>query len=115
MNIMFEHLQQYPNIEVVGEAVDGEEGVVKAAQLQPTVVLMDINIPKLDGIAATRRIKKNSPHVAVVGLSVHAPGYMLDAMRKAGAFEILSKEKAVDEVYGTIQRAVAIHSTDSQP
>jgi DNA-binding NarL/FixJ family response regulator len=100
-------LQKYPNIEVVGEAVDGEEGVLKAGQLQPTVVLMDINIPKLDGIAATRRIKGNFPHIAVVGLSIHTQGYMLDAMLKAGAVEILSKEKSVDEVYTAIQRAAA--------
>ena len=100
-------LQNYPNIEVVGEAGDGEEGVLKAGQLKPAVVLMDINIPKMDGIAATRLIKANYPHVAVVGLTLDTQGYNLDAMQKAGAFEVLSKEKAFDELYGTIQRAVA--------
>jgi DNA-binding NarL/FixJ family response regulator len=100
-------LHNYPNIEVVGEAGDGEEGVLKAGQLQPTVVLMDINIPKMDGIAATRLIKTNYPHIAVVGLTLNTHGYNLDAMQKAGAFEVLSKEKAFDDLYGTIQRAVA--------
>jgi DNA-binding NarL/FixJ family response regulator len=100
-------LRNFPNIEVVGDAGDGEEGVLKASQLQPSVVLMDINIPKMDGIAATRLIKTNYPHIAVVGLTLHTQGYNLDAMQKAGAFEILSKEKVLDELYGALQRAVA--------
>ena len=100
-------LQNYPNIEMVGEAGDGEERILKTRQLQPAVVLMDINIPKLDGIAATRLTKANYPHVAVVGLTLNTQGYNLNAMQKAGAFEVLSKGKAFDELYGTIQRAVA--------
>jgi DNA-binding NarL/FixJ family response regulator len=68
---------------------------------------MDINIPRLDGIAATRRIKNSHPHIAVVGLSVNAHGYLVDAMLKAGAFEVLSKEKTLEDLYSAIQRAVA--------
>jgi len=100
-------LGKYSNIVIIGVAGDGEEGVLKAGQLQPTVVVMDINIPKLDGIAATRLIKANYPHIAVVGLSVNTQGYNLDAMLKAGAFETVSKENAFEELYGTLQRAVA--------
>lgn len=47
-------LGSYPNIHIVGEAADGEEALLKAGQLQPTVVLMDINMPKMDGFTATR-------------------------------------------------------------
>lgn len=100
-------LEKYSNIEIIGEAGDGEEGVLKAGQLQPTVVVMDINIPKLDGIAATRLIKANYPQIAVVGLTLNTQGYNLDAMLKAGAFETVSKESAFEELYGTLQRAVA--------
>jgi DNA-binding NarL/FixJ family response regulator len=100
-------LGKYSNIVIIGEAGDGEEGVLKAGQLQPTVVVMDINIPKLDGIAATRLIKTNYPHIAVVGLTLNTQGYNLDAMLKAGAFETVSKESAFEELYGTLQRAVA--------
>lgn len=78
---------------MVGEAGDGEERILKTRQLQPAVVLMDINIPKLDGIAATRLTKANYPHVAVVGLTLNTQGYNLNAMQKAGAFEVLSKGK----------------------
>ena len=53
-------LTLYPDIEIVGEATNGEEAVLRAEELQPAIVLMDINMPKLDGIAATRCIKANS-------------------------------------------------------
>ena len=52
-------LEAYPNIEVVGEASDGETAVLNAFKLQPTAIVMDINMPKMDGIAATRVIKKH--------------------------------------------------------
>ena len=100
-------LQSYPNLEVVGEAGNGEEAVLNAAKLQPTIVVMDIGMPSLDGIGATRLIKTQYPQMAVLGLSVNAPTYHVDAMLKAGAFEVLTKEKAVDELYSAIQRATA--------
>ena len=100
-------LMSYPNLEVVGEAGNGEEAVSIAAKLQPTIVVMDIGMPSLDGIGATRLIKTQYPQMAVLGLSVNAPTYHVDAMLKAGAFEVLTKEKAVDELYSAIQRATA--------
>lgn len=100
-------LQTYPNVEVVGEATDGEDAVSKTGKLRPAIVLMDINMPKLDGIAATRLIKTNYQDVAVLGLSVNAAGYHADAMLRAGAFAVLTKETAVEELYGAIQSAVA--------
>jgi len=100
-------LQSYPNIEVVGEAANGEEGVSSVQKLQPTAIVMDIGMPNLDGIGATRMIKMQYPQIAVVGLSVNAPSFHVDAMLKAGAFEVLTKEKAVDELYSAIQRAIA--------
>jgi DNA-binding NarL/FixJ family response regulator len=100
-------LQSYPNLDVVGEAGNGEEAISSVAKLEPTIVVMDIGMPSLDGIAATRLIKTKYPHIAVLGLSVNAPSYHVDAMLKAGAYEILTKEKAVDELYSAIQRATA--------
>ena len=104
-------LDSYPNIEVVGEAGDGEEGFQQAAKLQPTVIVMDITMPKMDGVASTRLIKTHYPHMAVVGLSVLTHSYHRDAMVKAGASEVIGKEQAVDELYGAIQKA----ATSSQP
>ena len=97
-------LQGYPNIEVVGEASDGEEAVAAASKLQPSVIVMDISMSKMDGITATRLIKAQYPHIAVIGLSVHPE---VDGMRQAGAFEVLSKENAVTELYCAVQRAIA--------
>ena len=100
-------LQDYPNIEVVGEASDGDEAVAAASKLQPSVVVMDISMSKMDGITATRLIKTQYPHIGVVGLSVHLQGYQLKAMQQAGAFEVLSKDNAVTELYSAVQRAIA--------
>jgi DNA-binding NarL/FixJ family response regulator len=101
-------LQQYPEIEIVGEATNGEEAVLRAEQLQPAIVLMDINMPKLDGIAATRRIKADSSRIAVLGLSAHGQGYSIDAMLRAGAVAVVSKERATEDLYNAIHRAMAL-------
>jgi DNA-binding NarL/FixJ family response regulator len=100
-------LQTYPNIEIVDQARDGEEAVAKAAKLQPAVVLMDVNLPKLDGIAATRQIKTKHPNILVIGLTVAAEDYVLYAMLKAGASDVLKKGNLVNDLYRTVQRAVA--------
>jgi DNA-binding NarL/FixJ family response regulator len=100
-------LQAYSNIEVVGEAADGEEAVLGAVQFQPAVVVMDINMSKMDGITATRLIKTQHPEIVVLGLTVDPEEYQIYAMQKAGAFEVLKKDNAGTDLYGAIQRAVA--------
>src|SRR6478735_3075253 len=100
-------LKPYPNIEVVGEANDGDEAVVSVGQLKPAVVLMDVHMRKMDGVTAARLIKVQYPDVVVIGLSAKAKHYDVYAMQKAGAFEVLTKEQAVQELYAAIQRAVA--------
>lgn len=100
-------LEAYPGIEVVGEANDGEQALACIEILQPTVVVMDIVMPKMDGIAATRLIKRRYPQIAVVGLTRELKDYTSYSMKKAGASEVLDKQNAVDELYGAIQRALA--------
>jgi DNA-binding NarL/FixJ family response regulator len=100
-------LKQYPEVEIVGEAINGEDAVLKAEELRPAIVLMDINMPKLDGITATRRIKAMSNRISVLGLSVDGERYSIDAMLRAGAVAVVPKERAVDDLYGAIQRASA--------
>jgi DNA-binding NarL/FixJ family response regulator len=100
-------LKPYPNIEVVGEASDGDEAVVSVGQLKPAVVLMDVNMQKMDGVTAARLIKVQYPEVAILGLSAKAKHYYIYAMQKAGTFEVLSKEQSAQELYAAIQRAVA--------
>lgn len=100
-------LQGYPNVEVVGEANDGEEAVAAASKLQPSVIVMDISMSKMDGITATRLIRAQHPHIAVIGLSVQLEEHQVEAMRQAGAFDVLRKDNAVTELYSAVQRAIA--------
>jgi DNA-binding NarL/FixJ family response regulator len=104
-------LDTYPNIDLIGRAQDGQEAVLKVDALQPAVVVMDINLPKMDGIAATRLIKRRHPHVVVIGLTAAPEEYLVYAMLKAGAYEVLAKEKAGADLYSTIQRGVAAANT----
>jgi DNA-binding NarL/FixJ family response regulator len=100
-------LQDYPNVEIIDRAQNGVEAISKVAKHQPTVVVMDVNLPMLDGIAATREIKAKYPNIVVIGLTVAAEDYVLYAMLKAGASEVLKKGTAVNDLYRAIQRAVA--------
>jgi DNA-binding NarL/FixJ family response regulator len=100
-------LHDCPGVQVVAEAANGEEAVSTVEKLQPDVVLMDINLPALNGIAATRAIKARHPHIAVVGLSANTPDNMVYAMVKAGAFAVVPKEKAVVDLYELMQKAVS--------
>jgi DNA-binding NarL/FixJ family response regulator len=106
-------LKEYPSLEVVGEATNGEDAIRRAGELQPMIVLMDVNMPKLDGIAATRHIKAQYKEITVIGLSVRADQDYVDAMRKAGAVELLPKENATEDLYGAIQRAMALRNHPS--
>jgi DNA-binding NarL/FixJ family response regulator len=108
---IYELLATYPNIDLIGRAQDGQEAVLKVDTLQPAVVVMDINLPIMDGIAATRLIKRRHPHVVVIGLTAAREEYLVYAMLKAGAYEVLAKEKAGADLYATIQRGVAAANT----
>jgi len=94
-----ELLAVYPDMEVIAEASDGEEAVALAQEFHPDVVLMDVNMPKLNGIEATRRIKQACPDIAVIGLSVATSPQIVDAMQDAGADILLPKETAGERLY----------------
>ena len=99
-------LGTYPDFEVVGEACNGEEALRYVRELAPSVVVMDINMPKLNGIEATARIKRNYPHVVVVGLSVNTSDENRNAMTAAGATMLITKEAAVEQLYAEIKESV---------
>lgn len=98
-------LKAHPNIEVIGEAGDGEEALVRVEHLQPAVVIMDIYMGRMDGITATRLIKEQYPQVAVIGLTIEQKDFQIFAMHKAGAVEVIGKENVMAELPGAIQRA----------
>lgn len=101
-------LEAYPDIQVVGEADNGLDAVELAERLQPTIVLMDINMPKMNGIEATARIINQWPQIVVIGLSVNASEENSGAMKQAGATRLMTKEAAVDELYGAIQEVLSL-------
>ncbi len=96
-------LQAEPGIEVVGEAPDGAAAIRLASQLRPDVVLMDVVMPQVDGIEATRQIMRDCPEIRIVGLSVHDSMVYAARMLEAGACAYLLKdcnmEDLVREIY----------------
>jgi DNA-binding NarL/FixJ family response regulator len=107
-------LQNYANLEVVAEAANGEEAVTLAAQVSPSVIVMDINMPKMNGIEATARISGNTPHLPIIGLSVNGGEYR-DAVLRAGAKAFVSKEAAVEDLYLTILEVVTGNKDRDHP
>lgn len=98
-------LQFESDIEVVGTARTGREGIQLSQEVDPDVVLMDINMPDIDGITATETIRSQSPHIQVVILSVQSDqNYMRRAML-AGARDFLTKPPMGDELISAIKRA----------
>jgi PAS domain S-box-containing protein len=84
-------LEEEPDIELVGQANDGQEAVVRARETHPDVVLMDVTMPIMDGIEATRRIMAELPEAKVIGLSMHEGAEMAGHMREAGAVDYVPK------------------------
>ena len=99
-------LQAEPDIEVVGEALNGDEAVALAASLRPDVVLMDIAMPGMGGLEATRQIKARFPDMHVLVLTMHRSDEYFFEMLKAGASGYVLKGAETNELIGAI-RAVA--------
>ncbi len=101
-------LQFEADVEVVGAARNGQEAIEQAKETKPDVVLMDINMPDMDGITATERIRHTAPYTQIVILSVQGdPNYMRRAML-AGARDFLTKPPTIDELVSAIRRAGAM-------
>jgi PAS domain S-box-containing protein len=95
-------LYLHEDVIVVGEAGDGEQAILLADKLRPDCVIMDVNMPGMDGMEATRRIKAAFAETAVIGISVNTSQEMMAAMRRAGADAFLSKEAPTEDLHHTI-------------
>lgn len=96
-------LAAHAGIDVVGTAADGREAVREVQRLEPQVVLMDISMPELNGIEATRQLAERCPSVKVLMLSMHASVEHYYKAVRAGAWGYLLKESAADEVAAAIR------------
>jgi DNA-binding NarL/FixJ family response regulator len=98
-------LDESSNIEVIAEAADGHEAVEKAGDLRPDVVVMDISMPLLGGLEATRRIKERFPIIKVVILTMHSDEEYIFQSLRSGAEAYLVKETAPAELVSAIEAA----------
>ncbi len=92
-------------IEIVGEAGDGQEAVDTIVATRPHVALMDVTMPTLDGITATRQLATLAPDTKVVLLTMHDDADVVDRARQAGAAGYLFKDSGLDEVVQAVERA----------
>ena len=106
-----ELLERKSDFHIVGEAADGEEAVHLAQELKPDVVVMDVRMPKMSGVEATRRIKSECPEVKVLILTAHDDDEYVFALLQAGANGYLMKTAEFDELVKAIRTVAAGQST----
>lgn len=96
-------LQAQPDWEVIGEAADGREAVDKAQQLKPDVVILDIGMPSLNGLEATRQILKTNPQAKVLILTLHDSDQVVREVLNAGARGFLLKSDAARDLVAAVE------------
>ena len=104
--ILRQIIESYDDLSIVGEGATGEEAVLLAAKLKPAVVIMDIHLPVLNGIAAATLIKINNPFITIIALTAGDPNENEKAMTIAGAAAVINKGEAVHALHPTIVRAL---------
>jgi DNA-binding NarL/FixJ family response regulator len=107
-------IDEQPDLEAVGEATDGLEAEELCCRFQPELVLMDVLMPRMDGLEATRRIKRESPRTSVLVLSaIEDPNYLSEAL-KAGAAGYVRKGATTQETIGAVRKVLEGESSLDQ-
>jgi DNA-binding NarL/FixJ family response regulator len=99
-------LEVYPDLSIVAEAVNGEDAVMQATRMQPAVTIVDIRMPTMNGIQATKRIRVQSPCTVIIGLTAGEPDQEDMEMISAGATKVIDKADVVYSLYPAILHAV---------
>ena len=96
-------LEDHPNIEIVGEAVNGEQALQQVTEYDPDVVLMDINMPGIGGLEATRKMLQRKPQLKIIVVTMHEDDLFPQRCLKAGALGYVTKGAKVDEILQAIR------------
>lgn len=108
-------LEQQEDFEIVAEAGDGKEAVRLAIELVPDIIIMDIGMPELNGLEATRQIKAECPNIAILALTIHSDSEHILGILEAGAAGYLTKSVFSDEVVAAIRSVVAGETVIANP
>ena len=93
------------DVQLVGTACDGEEAVALAAEKRPRVIVMDVSMPRMDGVEATRRILEHDPDTRIVMLTGHSDRALAEEAMRAGAVAYVMKDRDPREIFETILAA----------
>ena len=97
-------LSDEPDIDIVGQAADGRQALLLCSRLRPDLILMDVRMPEMDGLAATKEVKRRYPEISVMMLTMHEnPDYLLEAL-KAGAAGYVLKDAPQDDIIEAVRR-----------
>jgi signal transduction histidine kinase/ActR/RegA family two-component response regulator len=108
-------LLQEPNLVIVGESGDGQQAVELARTLRPDVLIVDVSMPRMNGVQVTNLLSRELPQLKIVGLSMHERDDMADAMRNAGAVAYCAKNAPVEVLVNILRQAVALDDTEAAP
>jgi DNA-binding NarL/FixJ family response regulator len=100
-------LSESTEVEVIAQAVNGKDAIEKAKKLRPDILIMDINMPEMDGVEATSQLLKEVSEIKIIGLSIHANKQYIKGMLEAGSSGYLFKNCSYDELIKAIQ---TVHS-----
>lgn len=98
-------IEKQPDIEVVGEAKDGQEALDLAKELSPDIIIMDVSMPNLNGADATRLILEDNPGIRVIALSMHTEKHIVRSILQAGATAYVLKSYMFDELSKALEAA----------